>query len=371
MITRHSAVRLDNFIIIFGGFEGFYDDDDDNQLLSTYARLNHVIWTYNLYTEEWRSIVIPNEREAPEPFFDTIAVVIEGKIYTFGGASMEHERRNALWTLSKTERGRFTWSFVKYRYKDRSPSPRNGHTGWEYAGKLWVFGGVGPSPKKGYLNCHGNIAESYCGLSENNQLLSYNPNTKMWTNPQCFGVVPTPCWGHATAIIRSEVFLFGGFSKSLGDLNDFLQLDMDTLIWTTLEFGQFIPKSRHSCSLTATSDNHHLILHGGHSKRGKTLSDTWITDRTTCTWEPYTPRKDHCRQHHTATSGVNNNIIIIGGYKDKDDTYDAYNEMFCVMLEPRSLQEVTSYIIHMYKAYLPWKCLPKKLIAQLGICADG
>ena len=65
----------------------------------------------------------------------------------------------------------------------------HGHTGWEYAGKLCVFGGRGPSPE-GYLNDYGDIAGDFL-MKLNNQLLCYNPNSKRWTNPQCFGATPT------------------------------------------------------------------------------------------------------------------------------------------------------------------------------------
>ena len=373
MRSRHSAVCLDTSIIIMGGV------GRSKQPLST-----REIWKYNLYTEEWKKHVIPYQKEAPEPFYGAIAVVIEGTIHTFGGIGTEGERRNALWTLSRTERGCFTWRFMKYQNEDESPSPRNGHTGWEYAGKLLVFGGVGPSPEE-YLNCHGNIAKSNWGLSANNQLLSCNPNTKKWTNLQCVGTVPTPRWCHASAIIGGKVFLFGGCIDNLGCQNDFSQLDMLSLVWTQLGIGHPSPQARHSCSLTATSDNQ-LVLHGGQSAEGGVLKSTLIMNLTSCSWRQYASfRGPHL--HHTATLGLNSNVVIVGGNENFDETYDMDSITNHVKLEPGSLQKIASYTINkhkanprwkqiqlarslqeqalfticMHKADLPWKCLPKKL----------
>ena len=176
-ISEHCAVRLDNFIIIIGG-------ESDGLVLPT-----REIWTYNLYTDKWEKHVIPKKREAPRSLHYAVAVSIESIIYTFGGmCTHEHIEINELWTLSRTETGDFTWTFIKYQSDKESPSPRDQHTGWEYARKLWVFGGEGPSPEI-YLNDYGDI--EYGCYHRNNQLLCYDPDIRKWTNPKCFGEVPS------------------------------------------------------------------------------------------------------------------------------------------------------------------------------------
>ena len=355
----HSAVRLDNFIIIIGGLGKYHKS------LST-----RVIKKYNLCTEEWHKVVIPKKRDAPDPFYGAIAVAIGGIIYTFGGKDKQSVK-NELWALNKTKSGCFKWSCIKTHCKGESPSPRYGHTGWEYAGKLWAFGGLGPSPE-GYLNCHGDVARLYLNYLGHNQLLSYDPNTKKWTNPQCFGAVPVPRASHASAIIKKKVFLVGGANNyNMVWDNDFFQLDMQSLTWTQLGIGQPSPQACSSCSLTAISDNQ-LVFHGGYStERGEALGDTWILDGTSYSWRLYTSRKDHCRQNHTATLGLNSSVIIMGGYKEDDIIFDMCDTIFYVKLEPSSLQELALRTICKRKADLPWKCLPKKLIALLGISANG
>ena len=261
----------------------------------------------------------------------------------------------------------FHVEFHEYQNEDESPSPRNGHTAWEYAGKLWVFGGEGLSPD-GYLHRQGTFARyNYYGLLANNQLLCFNPNTKKWTNPRYSGTVPRPQWGHASVIVGTKVFLFGGYIQDQGYRNDFFQLDMLSLTWTKLVIDQPSPQACHSCSLTATSDNQ-LVLHGGQSPDGRTLNDTWIMDLTSYSWKQNTSMKYQGQTNHTAILGLNNNFIIIGRWKDFNDTYD---NVLYIKFQPQSLQELASRIIHKHKADLPCQHLPKKLIALLDISANG
>ena len=191
---RHCAVKLDNCVVIFGGVSRI------DRPLPTRA-----ISKYNLYTEAWSKYVIPQERDAPEPFTHAVAVNIDGTIYTFGGCdtSIREYERNPLWTLKRTKKGCFTWNYIKPQCKEQSPSPRNRHTGWEYEGKLWIFGGFGPSIE-GYLKYSGYM-ENSLRFGRNNQLLCYDPNSQKWTNPQCFGDVPSPRSSHANALVKNKL----------------------------------------------------------------------------------------------------------------------------------------------------------------------
>ena len=230
--SRHSAVCLDNSIIIFGGLGEKFEP------LNT-----RVIWMYNLYTEEWNKHVIPCTNVAPKPFYGAVGVAISGAIYTFGGMYTEDSNtRNELWTLSKATRECFTWNFNETSREEESPSPRVGHTGWKYAGKLWTFGGWGPSPQ-GYLNKHGSFSgQSSCKW--NNQLLRYDPTSQTWTNLQCFGTVPSPRSSHACATIKGKVWLFGGCGN-IQRRNDFFELTMHSLTWIQIQSGQLHPQSTH------------------------------------------------------------------------------------------------------------------------------
>ena len=350
----HSAVYLDNCVIIIGGAE------KSSEPISA-----HKIWMYNLYTEEWRKLVISAESCAPEPFLCASAVAIDRTIHIFGGMNIYgHNKRNELWTLSRSSGGCFVWRFIKPQCKEESPSPRALHTAWEYAGKLWTFGGIGLS-SKGYLNDHGDFAGT-TKSTVNNQLLCYDPHSQKWTNPQCFGEVPSPRTGHACAIMKNKVWLFGGFCHNLKDLGDMYELTMHSLTWTQIQTGHPHPQARSLSTLTARTDDE-LVLHCGLSVDRKSSSDTWIMDLTSHTWRKYTctSKADHARACHTGSLDMNNNVTILGGYRFDVDTHEACEFIFNVMLEPKRLQQLAIQTAYKHQNELPLKYLPTKLISLL------
>ena len=361
---RHDqcAVTLGNLVIVIGG-------QSRTAKIST-----RVVWSYNLYTEEWRNHEIPDTSCAPEPFHGAVAAVIAKTIYTFGGRNSNNSTiRNKLWTLSRSKGGLFTWS--ECHCKGKLPTPRAGHTGWEYSGKLWVFAGKGPSPDldDDYLNDHGD-SEGFKNFAFNNQLLCFHPSIELWTNPQCSGSVPTPRSDHASTIISDIVWLFGGCNHNGDYLGDMYELKMNSLTWSQIETVQPLqphPTARAFCTLTAVTYDK-LVLHGGcveyqPGMRTTVVNDTWIMDLASHSWRQFTSREDHTRKCHTGSTGLNN-VIIIGGYNEFDITYyKVWNNTLNVMLGPKSLQQVAMQAIHKHRNKLPVDCLPKKLLSLLGI----
>ena len=138
-----------------------------------------------------------------------------------------------------------------------------------------------------------------------------------------------------------------------------------SLTWTQIITGQPSPQARCFCSLTATSANK-LVLHGGRSTQEGALNDTWIMDPPSYSWRlhmSWGPRL----QNHTATLGLNSNIIIIGGCKDMHNTYNVDNNfMVHVMLEPKRFQ-LNTRTIYKHHDDLPWKlCLPARSLQELA-----
>ena len=358
----HVAVRLNNYIVVIGGF------DRNNKPVPM-----HVIWLYNVYTDHWRKYHTPGSKSTPPPLEGTCAAAIDADIYMFGGYNTETCRlTNEIWKLTRAPQGCFDWSKIEYQDDVKLPSPQTGHSGWEYDKYLWIFGGDGlGSPE--YLDDHGDFSNGF-----SNQLLCYDPSMHMWTNPQCFGAVPSPRWAHSTDIINDKVWLFGGEDSSNVELDDFFQLDMQSRVWTEIMTGQTKPQRRAFASLSAIFDKQ-LVLHGGDTGQlpltstfavgtgpVKTITpgDTWIMDLPSQTWRKYTPYQHHSRQCHTSSLGANKSVVIIGGHDFRDTDYVP---TFHLMLEPKSLQQLAMKTIYSNKDVLPWKCLPSKLFAQLGL----
>ena len=358
--NSHSAVYLDNCLIIVGGV-GKSDEPVSMR----------EIWMYNLYTEKWRKLVLSAQSCAPEPCQGAAAVAIDRTLYIFGGITShccKRKHSNELWTLSKSTGGCFTWRFIETQCKEESPSPRAFHTGWAYAGKLWTFGGIGLS-SKGYLNDHGHcVGNAECTV--NNQLLCYDPNSQTWTNPQCFGDVPSPRTHHACASMKKKVWLFGGSCHNLNDLGDMFELTMHSLTWTQIQTGHPRPQARSFSALTAQTDDQ-LVLHGGSTAEGS-LSDTWILDLTSHSWRTYTwpSRTDNAQACHTGSLDISNNVIILGGYQFNENTHKTYEFIFHVMLEPKRLQQLAVQTVYKHQKELPLKYLPTRLISLFGFSEE-
>ena len=214
----HMAVQLDHYILVLGGT--WVDDIDEEE---EKALPLHEIWVHNLYSEQWRKHVMPDQKTAPPGTVDATATVIGSDTYMFGGWMIrddDHERQgttdfsNALWKLSKTSNGGFAWQQIKSMCKEKSPSPRYDHSAWEFENNLWIIGGRLPLSvnQSDYLNDHGDCEE------DNNQLLCFDLSSGEWTNPRCFGDTPEPCAGHGMSIIRARAWFFGGFP---GDADNF------------------------------------------------------------------------------------------------------------------------------------------------------
>ena len=353
MPSRHLAVRVKNNILIFGG-----------ESLNDEPLSYHVIWMFNVYTEQWRKHVIPESKTAPHHIVDACAVAILDDVYVFGGLSLSsYTQTNALWTLKRTSETCYVWSEIPTMNNRKAPSPRGGHKGWEYAGHLWVFAGYGPSTV-GYLNDNGEYASRF-----NNQLLSFNPSSQEWTNPKSYGAIPSPRDNYAAAIVSHNVWFYGG-ARVTAIFDELYELNMLDLIWTQIQTGHPKPQSRAISTLNGVSGSK-LVLHGGHDAPCWALNDTWILDIPSQTWRQYRSNTDHARWDHTSTVGVNDCSVIIGGAKGDDDTYDYYSCLFFIMLEPRSLQQLAMQMIFKHRVELPWQHLPNKLRALLGITESG
>ena len=359
----HLAVNMDHYILVFGG--GLLKGQEYIPLYHKFKPLN-VIWMYNLYTEQWRKHTIPHTQTVPTGRCYACAVVIHSDVYMFGGSTPTGSRciTNALWKLAVGSAGLFVWNKIVMTNDETTPSPRHFHTGWEHAEKMWIFGGYGSSPD-GFLHEHGDFVQC-----RNNQLLCFNPSNEEWTNPQYYGRVPEPRKGHATTKCQDKVWLYGGFDYTGKAFHDLHELNMHSYTWTIIETQQMQPRAYAFCTMSMMSENK-LVLHGGKDNDWKRLSDTWILDLETETWKQYS--SDTPRASHTGSQGINNSVIIIGGFlgnSNMDPHQSMYKNIFHVLIEPKSLQQLAMQKICKHHTVLPWKRLPRKLTMLLDIHWD-
>ena len=204
----------------------------------------------------------------------------------------------------------------------------------------------------------------------NNQLLCYDPSSQILTNPQCCGDVPSPRSNYGSTIVKDKVWLYGGIDKNSIPQDDLFQIDMYSLIWTEIESGKIKPNCM-SASLSAISETEVVIVDdrwkGSCNRRHMYGSDVLILDLTSQTWKQCTSHRDHPRYHNAVVSGVNRSVIITGGKNHQDEHGSSYTSTYHMMLEAKSLQQLAMKTIYNQRSVLLWKCLPPKLIAELGL----
>ena len=96
----------------------------------------HEIWTYNLWTEQWKEHTIhPARRDLVTT--SKIGVAIASDVYILGGRPMRY--KNLLWKLTRCNNGSFASTTV-YLTDKTYCSRRLRHCDWEHGKKLWIFG---------------------------------------------------------------------------------------------------------------------------------------------------------------------------------------------------------------------------------------
>ena len=326
----------------------------------------------------------------------------------------EEPNQMCTWKLITTPQQLYTWRKIKTGSGLNTPSPRSNHSGWEFSGKLWTFGGFG-SRLEGYLNDNGEWIDG-----ANNQVLCFDPSSQEWTNPKCYGTAPCPRFYHASTVVVDHVWLFGGYSPYFNsDLNDLYQFDLMSLTWTEIAIPLTKPDKRAFCTLNAVSE-HQILMHGGSYEIAEGQNDTWGFDIQSLSWKQYAADKKFTWNGHTGTTGLGRSVIIIGGVNvsrgycdeeeeeeddddndendgdndnndnnnidhdydddDNDDDIDdddddvdengncSDNSCTCakivtaIRLEPKSLQHLAIRIVNQNQKVLPWKsCLLKQL----------
>ena len=329
---------------------------DSILVLSELGNKKHIIWMYNLWTEQWRKYKLPQGKCLPTIYHQR-GVEIASDIYMFSGCSYS----DMLWKLASSTDDSFVWNTIEFKDCAKTPSLRTGCNVWEYKEKMWIFGGYGVSPV-GYLNDHGDFDSDVSivttiGLTfwgYNNQLLSYDPCLETWTNVPCSGDVPAPRRdASSSAIIKDKVYLHGGSPSN--ELDSMYVLDMHSVIWSRIETtGLTRPLHQTNVSLTPVTSNQ-LVFIDNSQFQGM----IWIFDVQSHTWKKHLGKDIGYDYDHTGITGLHGSAIILGETIQPEG--QAYNPLITVRLEPKLLQQLASQKVD---ATL-WEMLPKKLTRKM------
>lgn len=363
----HVAVRLDKYMVMFGGYVCQRFQFQGETLFREEYLSSRAIWTYNMDTNRWKCIVTKGCKNPPGTS-GACAISIGRDIYMQGGHT-HSGNTNALWKLSFTADKGLFWTEIKMGSDStKQPSPRDKHAAWEYDGKLWTFGGFGP-PCDGYLSEYGSfLPDSVVQPPRgwNNQMHCFDPDTSAWSSVDIQGCSPSPRAAHAVACLGEKMWLFGG-RTGVVRLNDLFEFHLPTKTWTSVRvcsIEQPIGRSWHSLTAVPPSQ---LIVHGGYSSDKQPLGDTWVLHLSTLSWQQHYTDKDHARLWHTATTGIDADVIVFGGCCNDILSQFVHTEMcndvHIVRTRPRSLFRLALEAVYDARQVLQyqWTSLPGHL----------
>ncbi|KAI7757017.1 hypothetical protein M8C21_004039, partial [Ambrosia artemisiifolia] len=203
----------------------------------------------------------------------------------FGGIG-RHARRKDSWLLDLVSGQLQLLDFSS------TPSPRLGHTA-SLAGELMFVVGGRADP--------GNVL---------NDVWVLNTTNNEWKQVQCTGIGFPHSHRHASAVIGSNLYIFGGIHN--GSISSrMFRLDTQNLTWEEVVVQGQIPSPRHSHTLVAHGSQ--LFMFGGYDGV-KALGDFYSFDVQSCTWkkEKMAGSTPYARFSHTMFV-YKNYIGIMGG----------------------------------------------------------
>lgn len=169
-----------------------------------------------------------------------------------------------------------------------------------------------------------------------------------WTCVQAKGTAPVPRHCHATAVVATRLFIFGGSTDCDGTAcNDLFIFDTVNSTWSQPKSKGSLPAPRYGHSMVAFGTR--IILFGGCFGSSTTYSDLFIYDTGTvfeyCSNDSV---NDNWSEISSSTIGVSipprglhscctfgTNLIIFGGirldrFDQQNETFTEYGDMYSI-----------------------------------------
>ncbi|XP_014666100.1 PREDICTED: kelch domain-containing protein 2-like [Priapulus caudatus] len=366
--SGHMSTFLGKYLIVLGGFSEV--THDDGPLENVYVSTNE-LWIYDTEFEIWRMLPIDGRTpHFPPGLSGACAVLVDHYLYIYGGHSLEGHYGE----LHRLDLSSLSWERVPC--KGKRPAPRDKFVGWSHEGKLHFFGGFGvpfdEDPEVEVLHDNGSFLLnpgtmfSYQERGWNNQIIIFDPETLVWSNPQYKGEPPSPRAAHAATKIGDKVWMFGG-RHGLVRTAELHCLDLKKKTWSgSICAPGLWPCGRTWHSFTAISQRQ-IFLYGGYTQYRKPLSDGWILDTELLQWTQLDVPGNKPRLWHTACLNNYGEVMVFGGCQkdilDHDDNSDHSKEILTFCFTPPSLVRICIKLAIDHKDILEteWGELPKSL----------
>jgi len=197
----HASAIVSSVLIVWGG------DTKTDPMTNQAEKQDDGLYLLNLVSREWTRVAMHGP--APAGRYGHAVTMVGTKFFVFGG-QVDGEFLNDLWAFDlNTLRTQTAWELCQPVGSVR-PAHRTGHACVTYQDRIIVFGGTD-------------------GQYHYNDTWSYDTNSRIWTELQCIGFIPSPREGHAAAVVDDVIYIFGGRGvdgKDLGDLAAFKMSSM-------------------------------------------------------------------------------------------------------------------------------------------------
>ena len=209
---RHSAVMYGDCMYVFGGEQG---GESTTEFPDFYE--------FDMVHKSWREVQAVGDK--PSARSGHSAVVYRHSMYIFGGRNKTPQYFRDLYRYEFVSK---TWYLITTQ--GVSPPRTYNHSAFTYRDSLYVFGGYGieGTQKKGAAIGH-----------RHSELFEYSMEQNEWSLVKVTGTPPSARLGHTTAVIKSTLYLFGGWDRNgyrsdLYCINfDDVMLDMKKLLLDT------------------------------------------------------------------------------------------------------------------------------------------
>ncbi|XP_029568417.1 kelch domain-containing protein 1 [Salmo trutta] len=309
--SDHTAFVEGSFLYVWGGCKSVSGTET---LLPS-----DEIWLCDLESGIWERRGM--EGEIPPALSGACGSYHNGTLYVFGGCD-PNGHTNQLYSVDLLE-GCYTWRKVTGA-GGNTPSPRDKQSCWVNRDRLIYFGGYGCKTIREVNNSRNfTVHESSWAMigtaffrfwGWNSEVNVFDTRTATWEEPETHGQTPSPRASHTSATLGGKGYICGGLEDTDLDIHC---LDLDTWIWTRIDFpSSLVPVGRSMHTLTPVSD-HTLFLFGGLSITGDSLSDGWEFDTQTNTWREMDHlHHDKPRLWHSASRGKDGDVVVFGGSRD-------------------------------------------------------
>lgn len=275
-LAYHPASRQ---VFVFGGRDGSRVFDD--------------AWALDLDSSTWRQLAADSAARPPARHTLVMMVDPAGQhLYVATGQTASGEVLNDVWRLDLASE---TWEDLSAS-AGPAPAARYGAAGGDFNGSLVITHGF--------------------GSTRYDDTWLFDPASGRWENITPAGDVPLRRCLLAAAPTGDRLVLHGGCASGFGDcfLDDTWILDTAVPAWHQVS-GAVKPPGRQFQTLTPLADGGQVILFGGQGADQAPMSDLWLLDLASESWQPLAvaegPPARH--SHQAAWIPAAGGLLVFGG----------------------------------------------------------